>query len=346
MTVCLSTSSLGSQWFYPVADPYRTAGPGPYRYGYLFAWDGVQVTVTRNYTSRTEMRIEITTPSWMQNAKFIQAFNFYNNDYSDHITSWGNPNPDATTIYKRWPLEACDVGTDTVVLARDTAFGTKAMYTFPREDFWDFWGGCLVRFDWVGDADPFLGQIGPSGAQTPAPKYPMVQLPDGTLMRSAAGPGLRVVFGGTDFPVDPGWERTRIRARAFPANPPIPFFQLPAIPADFTVLREYNRPEVFVVFGGAKFLFPDPQTLMALGFTWNDVRVIPRGGTSKLRAVPIDGTLIKEQHDQSVFLAYNGQLRFASPAVMEATCLPSRLVRTVPDTTLAALPRGFDLELP
>ena len=86
---------------------------------------------------------------------------------------------------------------------------------------------------------------------------------------------------------------------------------------------------------------------MALGFTWNDVRVIPRGGTSKLTTVPIDGTLIKEQHDQRVFLVDQAKLRWVkSPAVMDARCLPSRHVRTVPDTTLAALPHGADLDLP
>ena len=344
MTVCIVTTSLGSGWFYPVIDPYRTAGPGPYGYGYFFGWDAVTITVTRNYTSRTEMRVELIAPYRTRDAKQIQAFNFYNDDYSDSINSSGAL--DAMTIYKRMPGESCGVGTDTVVLARATAFGPKAMYTFPRDDFWDFWGGCNVRFDWFWDADPFLGQIGPSGAQTPAPRYPLVQAPDDTLMRNATGQGLRVVFGGTDFPVDPGYERTRVRTGTFPANPPIPFFQLPAFPADFTVLREWNRPEVFVVFGGAKFLFPDPQTLMALGFTWNDVRDIPRGGTSKLRIVPMDGTLIKEQHDQRVFLAVNGQLRFTSPAVMDARSLPSRHVRTVPDTTLAALPHGPDLDLP
>jgi hypothetical protein len=50
--------------------------------------------------------------------------------------------------------------------------------------------------------------------------YPAVRVPDGTLMRNAWGTGLSVVFGGTDFPVDPGYlgtttlETTRATARA------------------------------------------------------------------------------------------------------------------------------------
>ncbi|MGZ6260666.1 MAG: hypothetical protein ACXVFT_16825 [Solirubrobacteraceae bacterium] len=305
MTVCIVTTSLGSQWFYPVIDPWRTAGPGPYRYGYPFAWDGVVITVTHNSAlSRCQMRVELS--SSLAETKEIQAFNFFNDTWSDQIDSVPGGAVTAMTIAKRKPGDGCGVGTDTVVLARATAFGPRAMYT-----------------------------------------YPIVQLPDGTLMKNATGLGLRVVFGGTDFPADPGYLRTRVRSRTLPTNPAVPFFQLPAFPADFTVLREWNRPEVFVVFGGAKFLFPDPQTLMALGFTWNDVRDIPRGGTSKLRTVPIDGTLITEQHDQRIFLVDNAQLRLVkSPAVMDARCLPRRHVRTVPDTALSTLPHGPDLDLP
>ena len=53
MTLCLNNSSLGAEWLYPVVDPYRTAGAGPYNYGYVFAWDALTITVTRNSKSRT-----------------------------------------------------------------------------------------------------------------------------------------------------------------------------------------------------------------------------------------------------------------------------------------------------
>ena len=35
MSGCLCTTTLGAQWFYPVIDPYRTAGPG--RMGFRIA---------------------------------------------------------------------------------------------------------------------------------------------------------------------------------------------------------------------------------------------------------------------------------------------------------------------
>jgi hypothetical protein len=111
-----------------------------------------------------------------------------------------------------------------------------------------------------------------------------------------------------------------------------------------TLVREWNRPEVYVVFGGATFHIPNPPTLITLGFDWSMVRVIPAGSTSKLLTIPIDGTLLREQHDAKVFLVDNQQLRHVkSTNVMDATCLPPRGVRVVPDTSLSTLPLGPDL---
>jgi hypothetical protein len=370
MTVCIVTTSLGTQWFYPVADPYRTAGAGPYAYGYVFAWDVVVVVVAPNVSlSRCQMRVELSVDSILAETKEIQAFNFYNDTWHNQIDSVPGGAVSAMTIEKRKPGEGCGAGTDTVVLARATAFGPKAFYTFGAIDFWDFWGGCTVTFMWEDEANPNHKAWAGSGAQTPAPTYPIVQLPDGTLMRNAAGTGLSVVFGGTDFPADPGYlgavsDTTAATARAVLEPDPrdllgkgardrrllagaIAYTQLPAIPADFTLVREWNRPEVYVVFGGARFRIPDPPTLFSLGFDWSMVRVIPAGGTSKLLSIPIDRTLLKEQHDQKVFVVDNQQLRLVkSPAVMEARCLPWRHVRVVPDGSLSTLPHGADLDLP
>ncbi len=353
-------------------DPYRTAGAGPYHYGYVFAWDAVEVTVTRNFSlSRCQMRVELS--SSLAEIKEIQAFNFHNNTWDNQLDSNPGGAVTAMTIKKRKPGQGCEAGTDTLVLARADTFGPKAFYAFPTDDLWDFWGGCTVRFSWVRDLDYFHGEppFGPSGAQTPAPSYPAVRLPDGALMRNAAGTGLSVVFGGTDFPADPGYlgatvlDTTAATARAARApdardllgmvgardrrllGGAIAYMQLPALPADFTLVREWNRPEVYVVFGGAKFRIPDPPTLMTLGFDWSMVRVIPAGGTAKLLTMPIDRTLIKEQHDPKIFHVDNQELRWVkSPAVMDARCLPWRHVRIVPDASLSTLPHGPDLDLP
>jgi hypothetical protein len=79
----------------------------------------------------------------------------------------------------------------------------------------------------------------------------------------------------------------------------------------------------------------------------------PSGGIRRLRGreklldIPIDRTLIREQHDPKVFLVDNQELRWVkSPAVMDARCLPWRHVRVVPDTSLSTLQHGPDLDLP
>jgi hypothetical protein len=358
-----------------VIDPYRTAGEGPYHYGYVFAWDAVEIRVTRDLSlPRCKMRVEIV--STLAQTKEIQAFNFYNDTWHDQIDSDPSGAVTAMTITKWKAGQDCSAGTDTVVIARAASFGPVAFYTFGTVDFWDFWGGCTVRFSWIRDANQiFDAPLGTSGSQTPAPTYPRVRLPNGTLMRNASGTGLSVVYGGTDFPADPGYlsamalDTTAATARAVRepdrralfggagAIAPgllagaVPFMPLPAIPADFTLVREMNRPEVYVVFGGAKFRIPDPPTLMSLGFDWSMVAVIPAGGTSKLLTTPIERTLIKEQHDPSVYVVDTvvdtRVLRLVkTQAVMEARCLPWRHVRVVPDTTLSGLPHGPDLDLP
>lgn len=127
-------------------------------------------------------------------------------------------------------------------------------------------------------------------------------------------------------------------------NRAIPPAGLASFPADGTLLREQNRPDVFVVYGGAKSWIPDPPTLHALGFNFAGVSVIPAGGTSKLGAVPIDGTFVRQQADPKVYVVDNGQLRWVtSPAVMDRRCFPWRHVRIVPNGALAALPHGPDL---
>jgi hypothetical protein len=175
------------------------------------------------------------------------------------------------------------------------------------------------------------------------PNPAIVRFPDRTLMRDDGS--FRVVFGGTDFIPDDSIVVNGIRyLDAFDPIAAVPFNQLPSTAVDGTVVREANRPEVYVVYGGAKFWIPDPPTLFALGFDWSHVGVIPPGGTAKLRTMPIDGTLLKEQHDPKIYVVESGQLRWVtSPAAMDGRCLPWRHVRIVPDTSLAALPHGPDL---
>jgi hypothetical protein len=326
---------------YPVLDPRRTAGVGPFRYGYNLVADGIVVVVARDSSlSPCQMRVDLI--SSVAEPRDILAWNFCANAQVDRIGSSGLGLPASMTIQKSMSMGlASGQGADTVILRRrDAAFQNwTAWYWFPVQDFWDFWGGCNVTFDWQSD----LGRpVGPWGDETPTPSYPIVHLPDGTLMVDGMG-NFSVVFGGTDFAVPPNFRRVWISTltELIPSRP------LPSIPADFTLVRELFTPEVYVIYGGAGFNVPDPATLASLGFSSGQVRVLPPGGTAKLLPMPIDGTLLREQNNPKVYLVENQKLRWVtSPAAMNGRCLPWRHVRIVPDNELARLTKGSDLGPP
>jgi hypothetical protein len=169
-------------------------------------------------------------------------------------------------------------------------------------------------------------------------------------MSNATNTGKLVVFGGAGFPADSTYlQNMGLTGAAEPFTP-----ALPSTPADGTLVREMYQQEIFIVFGGAKFLVPPLQTITIgwiqftipgpYNYSPNDIRIIPQGGAAQLLTVPVNGTLLRELQDTRVFLADLNQLRLVtSPAVMDARCLPGRHVRVVPDGSLAGLPHGPDL---
>jgi hypothetical protein len=363
MTVCVTTSYLDLNSCFPVVDPRRTAGTGPHAYGYAFTWDGVVVRVERiSASSNCEMTVVLT--STLPRTKGIQTWNLHLNSWTDLISTSGSGQPVSIVIKKPGAAgTACDAGADTVVLCQLNPWpvGWKALYYFPPEDFWDLWGGCKVTFDWQIDTKG----SGLWGPQTPQPRYPFVRHPDGTLMSETLYlPGDQettryfVVFGGAAFSVGYG----ELGSLGLSTGSAIPAVPMPSTPADGTLVREWGRPEVYVVYGGAKFSIPDPDMLWALGFNWSDVRVIPSGGTSQLLSMPVDGTLLRGQgppqigggssnillvppeQDPGVYVVEGGLLRkVASTAALDDRCLSLRHVRTVPEASLASLPTGSDI---
>jgi hypothetical protein len=183
---------------YPVLDRRRTAGPGPFRYGYNLAADGIVVGVARDSSlSSCEMRVDLL--STLAEPKDILAWNFCANAQVDRIGSPGLGLPSSMTIRKTMSMGlGSGQGADTVILRRrDAAFQNwTPWYWFPVQDFWDFWGGCNVTFDWQND---YVRPRGLWGDETPAPSYPLVPFPDGTLIgrrqrelqRGLRGNGLR-----------------------------------------------------------------------------------------------------------------------------------------------------------
>jgi hypothetical protein len=353
MSVCVAANTLDPSSIYPVCDPRRTAGPGPYNYGYALAWDGLVITVVRD-SALASCQMTVDFSSTLSEGKEIQAWNFFNNNFVDRIGSSSLGLLSSMVIQKAGnPGLSCGSGADTVILCRYFAWprGRTALYSFDPQDFWDFWGGCTVTFDWFSDTQG----SGIWGNDTPQPTYPLVQHPDGTVMRNATDDGELVIWGGAGFPCDSSY-----LSSLGLSGPAIPFsLSLPSTPADGTLVREVNQSAIFVVFGGAKFHIPpvifkgvDPKTrrptfvsgLSSLGFSPSDIRKIPPGGTNQLLTIPIEGTLLREQHGPKVYLVTQGELRWVtSPAVMDSRCLAWRNIRVVPDHVLAALPQGPDL---
>jgi hypothetical protein len=363
MTVCITTDYLDQRSRYPVLDPRRTAGPGPYNYGYGFALDGIQVRVERRPgPSSCQMEVVLESDPGL-NKKGILAWNFHANTFVDYVGNRAGDNTSMVIRKEGTPGHACGTGADTVVLGRwDLApVGWQAQYYFPPQDFWDLWGGCKVTFMWITDQRG----SGVWGPQTPQPTYPLVPYPDYTLLREDRQTFdhevslFHLVVGGAAFPLG----SAELDSMGLASGSAIPFVPLPSAPADGTLVREWDSDQVYVTYGGAGFEIPDPDALYALGFDWSRVRVIPSGGTAQLRTMPIDGTLLREQKgtprlegprhdfllpgrgvDPGVNLVDNQLLRrVTSTAAMEENCLPWRHVRTVPEGALAHLTPGPDL---
>ena len=156
-----------------------------------------------------------------------------------------------------------------------------------------------------------------------------------------------MVFGGTDFAVSANELASPAAPWPVSASAAIPSRVLPSIPADFTLVRELFYPaDLYVVYGGAKFQIRDLATFTSLGFNMIQVRTLPTGGLSKLKKMPINGTLVREQHSSTVYVADKGKLRRIAKAAIEGRCISSRNVRVVPDKALASLSKGPDLGKP
>lgn len=326
---------------YPAIDPRRVAGELPQRYGYGFAQDGVGITVAEAASlGACQMLVELSVAPGLA-AKDVMAWNYCVGGPVGSISGGGGIAGTTSMLVRRGQ---CFAGTHTLLLRKHFWHGMAAMYSFPSDELWRHWGGMRVTIDWTRDN----AGSGLWGHQTPQPSYPIVRFPDGTLVRSVAQPGVVfVVFGGAKFRVDAansvGFNLTTARLEsATIVN------ALPSAPVDGTLLRDFTDPKVYIVFGGAKFWIPDPESLSDLGFTFADVRVVPPGTLANILTIPNRGTLLRAEDDPKVYLvtgspAGNVLSWVTSPQVLDARCLYWSNVRLAPRGSLTALPKGADI---
>jgi len=127
---------------------------------------------------------------------------------------------------------------------------------------------------------------------------------DGTLLREESGP-IWVIFGGARFHIpDPG-----TLMRLYDPSTECQLWDgalngISSMPQDGTLLREESG-TIWVIFGGARFHVPDPQTLTAL-YDPNAVRQLWDGATDGIGSTPSDGTLLRETSSTQVWVIRGG----------------------------------------
>lgn len=108
--------------------------------------------------------------------------------------------------------------------------------------------------------------------------------------------------------------------------------------ADGCLLKEENDTAIYVIWGGAKFLLPNPETFMALGFRPMSEQVVPDGRLAAIPDIPRDGALLREISSPDVYIVQGGA-RFYVPDVPTFFAMgfawPS--VRPIPDGALSRL---------
>jgi hypothetical protein len=335
---------------YPVINPNSLMTELPHRYGYGFHQDGIMITVEDDPSlTRCQIRVILTTPPIVTWRKELHAWNFMNNNSAAFIATEDidhGPREMVITIGK------CHSGTDTI-LFKKIAWNRimYSMYTLNSYELWTYWGGKKVTFDW--EIDNRGSGIWGEQTTIPAPQV----YPNGTLL---TGDNVMIyqIQGMAKFEhlnrfsppdLDP-WPPT---PRPPQGDPPQLFNPIQVDKSfmervreqamDGTLLRESNRPEVYVMFGGAKFHIPDAATAARMGFNLNNVGVV-RPGSIKVNDsenIPRHGTVLREETDPRVYVMRNGQkCHIASPTRMDQLCILGSDVRFVPDGGLRHIPDG------
>jgi hypothetical protein len=172
-------------------------------------------------------------------------------------------------------------------------------------------------------------------------------LTDGKLLSEQSDARIYVIHAGAKFWVTSPEEFARLGLR-WPEVVELKDGSLAYVsdtPGDRAVLREIDHPEVSVTFGGKGFHIPDPDTLLRLGYSWNEVRILPQGGFASLAKVPRDLTLLREEHQAAVYVVRKGDLHHVpDPQTFTANGFRWDRVGIVPDGTLADLVVGEPLE--
>lgn len=127
-------------------------------------------------------------------------------------------------------------------------------------------------------------QILPQGEVASLPDVP----PDGTLLQEFGGSTVYVIYGGAKFVVPDG----EVPAGSAPPPlvvPPGSMNQIPSIPPAFTLLKEQNSNDRFVILYGGRIQLNDAaQTVLTeMGHPNDTLHVIPDGGLDQIPVLQV-----------------------------------------------------------
>lgn len=114
---------------------------------------------------------------------------------------------------------------------------------------------------------------------------------------------------------------------------------------DGALVRGQSQPQVYVIFGGARFWVPSVDEFNALGYSWANVHVVPDATVNSIPKVPHDGTLLRERSHAEVYVVHGGKriwiptpdaLRLMGYSFANVHVIPNGSAQQLPEVRLAS----------
>jgi hypothetical protein len=100
--------------------------------------------------------------------------------------------------------------------------------------------------------------------------------------------------------------------------------------ADGCLLRENSSPNVWAMYGGARYYIPTGESFAAMGYDPNGLSLVPDGFLENVPTAPPDGTILQELGSQDRYLILAGARFPATDESLAALGTESGPVQTVP----------------
>lgn len=175
-----------------------------------------------------------------------------------------------------------------------------------------------------------------------------LELPDGCLLAEIGEPAVYLIAGGAKFHI-PNPQALKNLGYTFDDVDPAPdgfMDTVPDIPRDDTLITEYKGPDIYIVYGGARFRIADSGIASpSLVFNLELTRIVPAGGLEQVPTVPTDYNLFREEtSDQTYLIAGGGKIPVDDAQVnaLNAAGFAERIY-LLPDGTLTEIPQNPDV---